>query len=136
MSGHIRPYVTTAVEAMRSDQFDASSKARSGLGERCRRCHCLKEPRFHSPPAGPGPAPPTGTAAACGRDRGVDPYGIGSSMTVETRVVIRDEKSRRRFRRYWAFVGAFSSLIRRMALAPARPRTPTTGPQDDGAAGA
>lgn len=47
----------------------------------------------------------------------IDPYGTGSSiMTVETRVAIRDEKSRRRFRRYWAFVGPFSSLIRRMAL--------------------
>ncbi|MEO3934580.1 hypothetical protein WMO79_17430 [Micrococcaceae bacterium Sec7.4] len=47
----------------------------------------------------------------------IDPYGTGSSiMTVETRVAIRDEKSRRRFRRYWALVGPFSSLIRRMAL--------------------
>ncbi|WP_029704954.1 hypothetical protein [Arthrobacter sp. TB 26] len=47
----------------------------------------------------------------------IDPYGAGSSIvTVETRVAIRDEKSRRRFRRYWALVGPFSSLIRRMAL--------------------
>ncbi|MDP9989508.1 hypothetical protein J2S98_004698 [Arthrobacter oryzae] len=47
----------------------------------------------------------------------IDPYGTGSSiLTVETRVIATDEASRRRFRRYWALVGPFSSLIRRMAL--------------------
>lgn len=47
----------------------------------------------------------------------VDPYGAGSSiLTVETRVAITDETSLRRFRRYWALIGPFSSVIRRMAL--------------------
>ena len=47
----------------------------------------------------------------------VDPYGNDSSiLTMETRVAITDEMSRRRFRRYWLVIGPFSSLIRRMAL--------------------
>ena len=47
----------------------------------------------------------------------IDPYGNDSSiMTIQTRVAITDDKSRRRFRRYWLRVGPFSSLIRRMAL--------------------
>ena len=47
----------------------------------------------------------------------IDPYGNRSSiLTMETRVAISDDKSRRRFRRYWLLVGPFSSLIRRMAL--------------------
>lgn len=47
----------------------------------------------------------------------IDPYGTGSSiLTVETRVATTDDKSRRRFRRYWLLIGPFSSLIRRMAL--------------------
>jgi len=48
----------------------------------------------------------------------VDPYGAHSSiLTMETRVAVTDEASRRRrFRRYWLAIGPFSSLIRRMAL--------------------
>jgi hypothetical protein len=47
----------------------------------------------------------------------VDPYGNDSSiLTMETRVAITDDTSRRRFRRYWLVIGPFSSLIRRMAL--------------------
>ena len=47
----------------------------------------------------------------------VDPYGNDSSiLTLETRVALTDEESRRRFRRYWLLIGPFSSLIRRMAL--------------------
>jgi hypothetical protein len=47
----------------------------------------------------------------------IDPYGNDSSiLTVETRVAITDDESRRRFSRYWVLVGPFSSLIRRMAL--------------------
>ena len=47
----------------------------------------------------------------------VDPYGTGASMvTMETRVALTDNQSRRRFRRYWLLVGPFSTLIRRTAL--------------------
>jgi hypothetical protein len=47
----------------------------------------------------------------------VDPYGAHSSvLTMETRVAVTDEASRRRFRRYWLLIGPFSTLIRRMAL--------------------
>lgn len=47
----------------------------------------------------------------------VDRYGNDSSiLTVETRVAVTDDTSRRRFRRYWLVIGPFSSLIRRMAL--------------------
>ena len=47
----------------------------------------------------------------------VDPYGSGSSiLTMETRVAIIDDESRRRFRRYWLLVAPFSELIRRMAM--------------------
>ncbi len=47
----------------------------------------------------------------------VDPYGNGSSiLTMETRVALTDNESRRRFRRYWLLINPFSSLIRRMAL--------------------
>lgn len=47
----------------------------------------------------------------------IDPYGNDSSiLTMETRVTITDDTSRRRFRRYWLLIGPFSSLIRRMAL--------------------
>ena len=46
-----------------------------------------------------------------------DAYGNDSSiLTIETRVAITDDESRRRFRRYWLLIGPFSSLIRRMAL--------------------
>ena len=47
----------------------------------------------------------------------MDPYGQDASiLTVETRVALTDDESRRRFRRYWLVIGPFSSLIRRMAL--------------------
>ena len=47
----------------------------------------------------------------------IDPYGNDSSIvTIETRVALTDEESRRRFRRYWVVIGPFSSFIRRMAL--------------------
>lgn len=46
-----------------------------------------------------------------------DPYGNDASiLTMETRVVLTDDESRRRFRRYWIVIGPFSSLIRVMAL--------------------
>jgi hypothetical protein len=47
----------------------------------------------------------------------VVPHGRDSSiLTVETRVAITDDASRRRFRRYWVVIGPFSSLVRRTAL--------------------
>ncbi|HEU4898843.1 MAG TPA: nitroreductase/quinone reductase family protein [Actinomycetota bacterium] len=47
----------------------------------------------------------------------VDPHGEGASvLTLETRVALTDEQSRRRFRRYWRLIGPFSALIRRLAL--------------------
>jgi hypothetical protein len=47
----------------------------------------------------------------------IDPYGNESSIvTIETRVALTDDESRRRFRRYWLVIGPFSSFIRRMAL--------------------
>jgi len=47
----------------------------------------------------------------------IDPYGNDSSiLTMETRVAVTDDESRRRFRRYWLLIRPFSSLIRRMAL--------------------
>jgi hypothetical protein len=47
----------------------------------------------------------------------VDHYGNRSSiLTMETRVAVTDEASRRRFRRYWLLVGPFSDLIRRTTI--------------------
>jgi hypothetical protein len=47
----------------------------------------------------------------------VDPYGTGSTiLTTETRVVLTDPESRRKFLRYWRAVGPFSNLIRWKAL--------------------
>jgi hypothetical protein len=67
----------------------------------------------------------------------IDPYGNDSSiLTMETRVAITDDKSRRRFRRYWLLIGPFSSLIRRMALrllATEFRRSAPGRPNDDGA---
>ena len=43
----------------------------------------------------------------------VDPYGERFSIvTVESRVALTDEDSRRRFRRYWLMMGPFIRLIR------------------------
>jgi hypothetical protein len=68
----------------------------------------------------------------------VDPYGSDSSiLTMETRVGITDNMSRRRFRRYWLVIGPFSSLIRRMALRllATEFRRSTPGRPDDGGVG-
>jgi deazaflavin-dependent oxidoreductase (nitroreductase family) len=47
----------------------------------------------------------------------VDAGGDGASiLTMETRVALTDDQSRRRFRRYWLLIGPFSALIRRLAL--------------------
>jgi hypothetical protein len=47
----------------------------------------------------------------------VDPYGNRSCiLTMETRVVVTDDASRRRFRRYWLLIGPFSDLIRRTTM--------------------
>lgn len=47
----------------------------------------------------------------------IDPYGKDASiLTIETRVALTDDESRRRFRRYWLVISPFSSFIRRMAL--------------------
>ena len=46
-----------------------------------------------------------------------DPYGSSASiLTVETRVLLTDPDSRRRFLRYWQVVGPFSHLIRPQAF--------------------
>jgi hypothetical protein len=43
----------------------------------------------------------------------VDPYGERFSIvTVESRVALTDEDSRRRFRRYWLMLGPFMKLLR------------------------
>ena len=68
----------------------------------------------------------------------VDPYGSDSSiLTMETRVGITDNMSRRRFRRYWLVIDPFSSLIRRMALRllATELRRSTPGRPDDGGVG-
>jgi hypothetical protein len=45
------------------------------------------------------------------------PYGSRSCiLTMETRVAITDDESRRRFGRYWLLAGPFSALIRRMTM--------------------
>lgn len=47
----------------------------------------------------------------------VDPYGsLSSIVTMETRVALTDDSSRRKFRRYWVFIGPFSALTRRVAM--------------------
>lgn len=48
---------------------------------------------------------------------GVQPRGASSSIvTLETRVVLTDSASRRKFSRYWHLVGPFIRLIDRMTL--------------------
>ncbi len=43
----------------------------------------------------------------------VDPYGDRFSIvTVDSRVALTDEDSRRRFRRYWLMMGPFMKLMR------------------------
>jgi len=47
----------------------------------------------------------------------VEPYGSGRALiTTETRTAATDPASLRRFARYWALIGPFSALIRRLAL--------------------
>lgn len=47
----------------------------------------------------------------------VTPYGVGGCvLTLETRVVMTDEDSRRRFRRYWQAAGPFIRLMRPTAM--------------------
>jgi hypothetical protein len=47
----------------------------------------------------------------------VIPYGVGGCvLTMESRVVMTDEDSRRRFRRYWQAAGPFIRLMRPTAM--------------------
>ena len=47
----------------------------------------------------------------------VTPYGVGGCvLTLESRVVMTDEDSRRRFRRYWQAAGPFIRLMRPTAM--------------------
>ena len=47
----------------------------------------------------------------------VTPYGVGGCvLTMETRVVMTDDDSRRRFRRYWQAAGPFIRLMRPAAM--------------------
>jgi len=69
----------------------------------------------------------------------VQPHGATSSiLTVETRVVLTDTASRRRFSRYWRIVGPFIRLIDRMTLrllaAELRQATPVVPSKRSGAA--
>jgi hypothetical protein len=51
----------------------------------------------------------------------VQPCAGGRSvLTTETRVLCADQRTRRRFRAYWAVIGPFSGLIRREMLAAIR----------------
>lgn len=47
----------------------------------------------------------------------IEPSGGGSRVALELRVTATDERSRRRFHRYWRVIGPFSHAIRRSALA-------------------
>lgn len=46
----------------------------------------------------------------------------GATLATETRVLLTDAASRRRFRRYWIVVAPFSALIRRLWLSAAKRR--------------
>ncbi len=46
----------------------------------------------------------------------------GSTLSTETRVLLTDDASRRRFRRYWLAIRPFSGLIRRLWLRAAKRR--------------
>ena len=47
----------------------------------------------------------------------VTPYGVGGCvLTLESRVMMTDEDSRRRFRRYWRAAGPFIRLMRPTAM--------------------
>jgi hypothetical protein len=66
----------------------------------------------------------------------VDPYGHRSCiLTMETRVAVTDDASRRRFRRYWLLIGPFSALIRRTTIRrlAADLRRPAPGDPPEGA---
>ena len=61
----------------------------------------------------------------------VRPAGPGSSVLgTETRVLATDDRSRRRFQRYWFFFGPFIGLIRRIALRMARKELGAKAPPD------
>lgn len=66
-----------------------------------------------------------------------DPHGDNASiLTIRTRVMLTDDASRRRFKRYWLVVGPVSSLIRHTALrqlATQLRESPRRGPGDSGA---
>ena len=66
-----------------------------------------------------------------------DPHGDNASiLTIRTRVMLTDDASRRRFKRYWLLVGPVSSLIRHTALrqlATQLRESPRGGPGDSGA---
>lgn len=45
------------------------------------------------------------------------PEGVNKTLlTTETRIHCSDESSRRKFKRYWAFIGPFSGIIRKEML--------------------
>ena len=46
----------------------------------------------------------------------VEPEGAGARLITETRVLATSDDARRKFRRYWAVIGPFSSLIRNEML--------------------
>lgn len=58
-------------------------------------------------------------------DLRAEPNGDGARLTTETRVLLTDRASRRRFAAYWLVVRPFSGLIRRRWLRAARRRAET-----------
>jgi len=92
-------------------------------------------------PVGASEGPPVAPAEFASFDRPgfakiafslmVQPYGVASSiLTMETRVVLTDPGSLRRFARYWRLVGPSVRLIDRMTLrllAAELPRSTPTG---------
>jgi hypothetical protein len=63
---------------------------------------------------GRGPEPPAQAV--------VDFRCVPGSLTTETRVHVKDPRSRRKFARYWRVVGPFSALIRTSLLRAAKRR--------------
>lgn len=59
----------------------------------------------------------------------------GRTLSTETRVLLTDEGSRRRFRRYWLVVRPFSGLIRRSWLRAAKRRAERPSETTGGASG-
>lgn len=50
----------------------------------------------------------------------VSPEARGTRVLIDVRVKLPDERTARKFRRYWRFIGPFSGLIRRRTLGRAR----------------